>query len=96
MNGRNKEFWFDDRRNIGEIALKSMFDILLFDELIHEPTCIANNSLSCIDHIFTNSNSIILQIGVQPKIASDHYILFAIFLGIKLTSKNTLRESLEL
>ncbi len=59
-------------------ALKSMFDTLLFDELIHEPTRIANNSLSSFHHIYTNNNSIISQIGVRPKIASGHCTIFAI------------------
>ncbi len=55
-----------------------MFDTLPFDELVHEPTHIANISLSFTDHIYTNNNSIISQIGVRPKIASDHCIIFAI------------------
>ncbi len=54
-----------------------MFDTLLFDELIYEPTCIANNYLSCIDHIYTNNNSIISKISARPKIASNHCTIFA-------------------
>ncbi len=78
MNGCNKEFWVDDRTTIEGRALKSMFDTLLFDELIHEPTHIANNSLPCIDHIYTNNNSNISQIGVRTKIASDLCTIFVI------------------
>ncbi len=78
MNVRNKEFWVDDKTTIEGRALKSMFDTLDFDELKHDPTLIAKNSLSTIDHIYTNNNSIISQIGVRPKIARDHCTIFAI------------------
>ncbi len=43
MNGRNREFCVDDITTIEGRVLKSMFDTLLFDELIHEPTRIVNN-----------------------------------------------------
>ncbi len=57
-----------------------MFDSLLFDQLIDQPTHIMGVSKSCIDsidHIFTNNNNIISEIGIRPKIASHHCIVRA-------------------
>ncbi len=34
-------------------------------------------SKSCIEHIFTNNNNIISEVGVRPKIASDHCVIHA-------------------
>ncbi len=48
-----------------------------FDQLIDQPTHIMGVSKSCIDHIFTNNNNIIYEVGVRPKIASDHCVVHA-------------------
>ncbi len=54
-----------------------MFESLLFDQLIDQPTHIMGVSKSCIDHIFTNNNNIISEVGVRPKIAIDHCVVHA-------------------
>ncbi len=54
-----------------------MLDSLLFDQLIDQPTHIMGVSKSCIDHIFTNDNNIISEVGVRPKIVSDHCVVHA-------------------
>ncbi len=59
-------------------AIKAMFDSLLFDLLIDQQTLIMGVSNSCIDHIFTNNNNIISEVGVRSKIASDHCVVMLI------------------
>ena len=81
-NGRNSEFWANDKTTPEGRALKAMFDTLLFDQLIDEPTRIMGDTKSCIDHIFVNNTCIIENVGVRPKIASDHCVIHA-----TLTSK---------
>ncbi len=77
-NCRNSLFWSEDKTTTEGRAIKAMFDSLLFDQLIDQPTHIMCVSKSCIDHIFTNNNNIIFEVGVMPKIASDHCVVHAI------------------
>ncbi len=74
-NCRNSLFWSEDKTTTECRAIKTMFDSFLFDQLIDQPTRIMGVSKSCIDHTFTNNNNIISEVGVKPKIASDHCVV---------------------
>ena len=76
-NGRNSDFWEFDHSTLEGRALKSWIDTSGFDQLINEPTRIVNESKSCIDHVFTNDQSLFSEVGVRPNIASDHCPIFA-------------------
>ncbi len=74
-NCRNSLFWSEDKTTIEGRAIKAMFDSLLFDQLIDQPTHIIGISKSCIDHIFTYNNNIKSEVRVRDKIASDHCVV---------------------
>ena len=76
-NGRSSHFWSQDKTTTEGRAIKAMFDSLLFDQLINQPTHIMGDSKSCIDHIFINNNNIVSEVGVRPQIASDHCVVHA-------------------
>ncbi len=76
-NCRDSLFWSEDKTITEGRAIKAMFDSLLFDQLIDQPTHIICVSKLCNDHIFTNNNIIISEVGVRPKIASDHCVVHA-------------------
>ncbi len=77
INCQNSLFWLEDKTTTEGRAIKAMFDSLLFDQLIYQPTHIMGVSKSCIGHIFTNNNIIISKVGVRPKIAIDHCVVHA-------------------
>ncbi len=73
----NSLFWSEDKTTTEGRAIQAIVDSLLFDQLIDQSTRIMGVSKSCIDYIFTNNNNIKSEVGVRPKIASDHYIVHA-------------------
>ena len=74
MNGRNTLFWGDDITNTDGRILQAFFHQYDFGNMIHEPTRIVENHMSCIDLIFTNSPFIFTEVGTRDKIVDicDH------------------------
>ena len=65
FNARSKSWWSGDSTTIEGTRLDSLVSTHGFHELISEPTHILRNSLSCIDFIFTDQPSLVVDSGVH-------------------------------
>ena len=65
FNARSKSWWCDSTTTEGT-SLDSLVSTHCFHQLISEPTHIMRNSLSCIDLIFTDQPSLVVDSGVHP------------------------------
>jgi len=79
MNARNSAFWCDDVTNTEGRALLTAMSNEGLNELIHEPTRIVGDRMSCLDLVFTTSLDFITEAGVRSKIIEvcDHCPIYA-------------------
>ena len=66
FNARSKSWWSGDSTTMEGTRLDSLVSTHGFHQLISEPTHILRNSLSCIDLIFTDQPSLVVDSGVHP------------------------------
>ncbi len=80
MNGRNSLFWCDDITNTDGRILNCTYETHNYEQMIHEPTRVVENTKSCIDLIFTRNPHIFSEVGTRDKIAPicDHHPIYGI------------------
>ena len=66
FNARSKSWWSGDSTTIEGTRLDYFVSTHSFHQLISEPTHILRISLSCIDLIFTDQPSLVVDSGVHP------------------------------
>ena len=66
FNARSKSWCSGDSTTIEGTRLDSLVSTHGFHQLISEPTHILQNLLSCIDFIFTDQPSLVVDSGVHP------------------------------
>ena len=66
FNARSKSWWSGNSNTMEGTRLDSLVSTYGFHQLISEPTHILQNLLSCIDLIFTDQPSLVVDSGVHP------------------------------
>ena len=85
FNARSKSWCSGDSTTIEGTRLDSSVSTPGFLQLISEPTHILRNSLSCIDLIFTDQPSLVVDSGVHPKLNGNcHYQISYCKLNLKI------------
>ena len=68
FSARSKSWWSGDSTTMEGTRLDSLVSTHGFHQLISESTHILRNSLSCIDLIFTDQPSLVVDSGVHPTV----------------------------
>ena len=70
FNAKSKTWFINDQSSNEGTQLESLTSLYGMKQLIAEPTHVLENSLSCIDLIFTNQPNLIMDAGVHPSLHS--------------------------
>ena len=65
FNAQSKSLWSGDSTTMEGIRLDSLVSTYKFHQLISEPTHILRNSLSCVELIFSDERSLVVNSGVH-------------------------------
>ena len=85
FNARSKSWWSGDSITMEGTRLDSLVSTHGFHQLISEPTHILRNSLSCIDLIFTDQPSLVVDSGVHPTLHENcHHQITYCKLNLKI------------
>ena len=85
FNARSKSWWSGDLTTMEGTRLDSLVSTHGFHQLISEPTHILRNSLSCIDLIFTDQSSLVVDSGVHPTLHENcHHQITYCKLNLKI------------
>ena len=85
FNARSKSWCSGDSTTIEGTRLDSSVSTPGFLQLISEPTHILRNSLSCIDLIFTDQPSLVVDSGVHPTLHENcHHQITYCKLNLKI------------
>ena len=80
LNARSKSWWSSD-----STTMDSLVSTHGFHQLTSEPTHILGNSLSCIDLIFTDQPSLIVDCGIYPTLHGNcHHQITDCKLNLKI------------
>ena len=81
FNATSKSWWVHDITNNEGTLSESISSLYGFSQLISEPTHILQNSSSCIDLIFTDQPSLVINSGIKLSVHEncDHQITYAKF-----------------
>ena len=81
FNAKSKKWYHNDKCSFEGNIIENVSLQFILQKVIKEPTCILDNSSSCIDFIFTSQANLLIEKGVQPFIYSNchHQIIYAKF-----------------
>ena len=85
FNAQSKSWWYGDSTTVEGTRLDSLVSTHGFNQLISEPTHILQNLLSCIDLIFTDQPSLVVDSGVHPTLHENcHHQITYYKLNLKI------------
>ena len=85
FNAPSKPWWSGDSTAVEGTRLDSLVSTHGFRQLISGPTHILPNSLSCIDFIFTDQTSLVVDSGFHPKLHENcHHQITYCKLNLKI------------
>ena len=79
FNAKSKTWFINDQSSREGTQLESLISLYRMKQLIAEPTHVLENSSSCIDLIFANKSSLIMDAGVHLSLHSKchHQVIYA-------------------
>ena len=86
FNDRSNNWWAGDTQTSEGSRIDSLTTSYGFRQLVSEPTYILKNSSSCIDLIFTDKPSLIIDSGFHPSLHPNcHHKIIHCKIDLKIT-----------